>query len=467
MTEDRKQELTQLLHEAMGSLTISPRSPNRFQLPVLDVHAYRDILKQYWKYHSFDPIPIVKRYELHIGNETVESKLLDFIRVEFAPCIQEDSIQSASFFIGGSGSPSGYPLDYLLNQLLKIAIVHGMEGALQEFERCTQNEDGYFEYIALLEGIKLEAAVQVFEGIKLISLPNTTSELQHYLSDFILWGDQPSTFQPSVFCGKTLLIIDASVSPIFHKPFPEIFREGFKAEHIPFKSKIVCREFPNLKVENFYEQFCRVLSLSCNSAVQYSRTWKRLAEDELFNLHSMRDIGITTYYKVNQIRNDIMIGESHIDEAKHLYNLLTNLNTGTLEELQIPIDRWIKSKTSVNPVDKIIDLGIALEALYLSETDYNREIRFRFSLHAAWHLGKEKEHRKELMKEFKAIYDWRSTVVHTGKLRNKTKRTPFTPEETEAFITNAQDLCRDSIMKILVDGKFPDWNDLILGEESS
>ena len=39
-------------------------------------------------------------------------------------------------------------------------------------------------------------------------------------------------------------------------------------------------------------------------------------------------------------------------------------------------------------------------------------------------------------------------------------------EEVREFITRAQDLCRDSILKILEDREFPDWNDLILGEES-
>ena len=32
------------------------------------------------------------------------------------------------------------------------------------------------------------------------------------------------------------------------------------------------------------------------------------------------------------------------------------------------------------------------------------------------------------------------------------------------FIVEAQDLCQQSIIKILEDGKFPDWNNLILGE---
>ena len=70
------------------------------------------------------------------------------------------------------------------------------------------------------------------------------------------------------------------------------------------------------------------------------------------------------------------------------------------------------------------------------------------------------------MKDFSQIYEWRSKVVHTGKLPNKTKKTPFTPEEVTEFITKAQDLCRDSIIKILENGKFPDWNSLILGDES-
>lgn len=90
----------------------------------------------------------------------------------------------------------------------------------------------------------------------------------------------------------------------------------------------------------------------------------------------------------------------------------------------------------------------------------------RFGFHAAWHLEEDKEQRKALMKEFKAIYDWRSAVVHTGKLPKRgsgKKKKPYTQEEVREFITRAQDLCRDSILKILEDREFPDWNNLILG----
>ncbi len=50
---------------------------------------------------------------------------------------------------------------------------------------------------------------------------------------------------------------------------------------------------------------------------------------------------------------------------------------------------------------------------------------------------------------------------------SKSKKRPYTQEEIKELITNAQDLCHESILKILEDGKFPDWNNLILGEESS
>ena len=46
MTEERKEELSQLLNEAIGGLTISPISPNAFQLSAIDVDSYRQLLQQ-------------------------------------------------------------------------------------------------------------------------------------------------------------------------------------------------------------------------------------------------------------------------------------------------------------------------------------------------------------------------------------------------------------------------------------
>ncbi len=453
MTDDRKQELTHLLQEATIPENLEIRSElntaNRYQLPsIININEYRSILQQYWIRHSINILSPVTSYKPYIVNASTKSKLLDFIRREFAPFIHEDKIQSASSFIG-SCPTSGYPLDYLLKQLMKIAIAFGVEKAISDVDRCTENPSGSFQYMALLEGIRVDEEIQVFENIRLISLPRSTSELPHYLPDFL-------TPDLSVdFLGKTLLVINASISPIFLSPLPDVFREEFQVE-------VTGGEFPNFEYIDFHEKFCHALSLTCNSAVQIALQWQFLAKHELFNLKTLAVSGTSRPTDVDLSGIFTVVGKTQIDEAKRLYRVLVKLDSNVREKLQIPIDRWIKSKAEWNPVEKIIDMGIAFESLYLSEGT-REQLTLQFRLRASWYLGKDKEHRKRLMDEFKAIYDWRSAVVHTGKLPNKTKKTPFTPDEVTEFITKAQNLCRDSILKILEDGKFPDWNDLILG----
>ena len=68
------------------------------------------------------------------------------------------------------------------------------------------------------------------------------------------------------------------------------------------------------------------------------------------------------------------------------------------------------------------------------------------------------------MDEFKTIYILRSKAVHNGAVPEKIKvRKGEEAIPTSEFIPRAQDLCRDSIIKILEDGEFPTWNNLVLG----
>ena len=150
-----------------------------------------------------------------------------------------------------------------------------------------------------------------------------------------------------------------------------------------------------------------------------------------------------------------------INEAKCLYKILDR-KSDIREKLRIPIDRWIQSKVGRDPVDQMIDLGIALEALCVP--DGGGDLTYKFSIRAARHLGKNKEDRDKLLTKFKQIYNCRSSAVHSGQLEETVKfgkrRIPVSD-----FIEKAQDLCRKSIKKILEDGEFPDWDSLILGGE--
>ncbi|MDE0482019.1 MAG: HEPN domain-containing protein [Candidatus Poribacteria bacterium] len=469
MKLETKQELEQLLHEAIVHLKIN----NAEFVEPITVETYKENLQSLRKHYRPDLASQMSFYHLDIQNEVIKSKLLDFINVHLKDYInkEENLIQPASYGIGNGGSLSGQPVEMLLTKLLQIALASKVKRALEAFEKTVSETKGSFKRIILLQGpttkiqdIHKLTEIQICEGIRFVCLPNVPQKLPPYLfaggfSSLMLRS------HPGIFSLKTIIVIDCEVSPLFIAPKfgdPTVNSDGSKSispvkDAYPFQIKIKSTEYPDFDVDIF----CQAISLTCNFPCESILTWGYIDTDEIYSVRGTGLVPTARCVLPNEPVSSNGISETQIPQIKRLYENLAKLNKDTREKLQIPIDRWIKSKTSQTAVDKIIDLGIAFEALYLSETDYNREIRFRFSLHAAWHLGKDKAHREELMKEFKTIYDWRSKVVHTGKLSKKAENV------AQEFITNAQNLCRDSILKILEDGKFPDWNDLILGEESS
>ena len=497
MTEERKQELRQLLCEAMQSVIIE--APEGYK--PMSVEKYGEDAKAFRKSYRPD-LSFILDYRLNIQDKAVESKLFNFMKEELANYIREDEsfyppythwTQIAKNAIRGTSRLIPFPLNSLLEKFLEIAIANGAEQAILILDRCTRDRIGTFQKIIFLQGLLVRYSgtnrdtheTQVAEGIKLVQLPTPSEDLPPYLfherliphlfhersipnsfhESFIPMADNTRF---SIFSGALLLIIDYTVSPLFCKPSikrldSKLLVSELERSDDRFQIKIKSAEFPNFDVNKFYQ----ALSLIANCAVKPLFQWQYIGEDELFNVKDRLPLEMKNLVMPDYRSGIGVINETDIDKAKCLYQLLTNPSSNIGKKLQIPIDRWIKSKTSQTPEDKIIDLGIAFEALYLSDISKPTELSFRLRLHAAWHLKKKKEDRKALMKEFSEIYRWRSTVVHTGKLPNKTRRTPFTPEEVEAFITNTQNLCRASIMKILEDGKFPDdWNSLILGADS-
>ena len=86
-------------------------------------------------------------------------------------------------------------------------------------------------------------------------------------------------------------------------------------------------------------------------------------------------------------------------------------------------------------------------------------MRFRLALFGAWHLGVDFEERKKVRRKLRDAYDTASGAVHGGDL----KKTLAIRE----LLSDAQDLCRRGILKMLREG-YPSqehWGDLILGAE--
>ena len=477
MTEERKQELRQLLEEATAKENLEIRYEHArgyiygYELR-LPVDEYRKYLQERWASYSAEPLGFSSSVKPHIVSETTTSKLLGFIRKELAPLIdEENSVYFKSYGIEGNhvdgfrlkgGKGGNRMLDVCLYHLLKIAIVCGVEEAVSVFERfsCTEGSQGYFQHVASLEGISLESEIPVFQGVRLVTMPDSSSgpvpaRLLRHMDSFLffLMREEYSAR------GKTLLIIDRPVFSICYKRSQEMCNGRPRIDALPYQFDLDGEKFTNSEaVKSFEKLFCQALSLACNSAVQISGTGWLFAEEKFFHPGNG---GVLLSRSRGLYRRPIEVGETEINEAKCLYKILDR-KSDIREKLRIPIDRWIQSKVGRDPVDQMIDLGIALEALCVP--DGGGDLTYKFSIRAARHLGKNKEDRDKLLTKFKQIYNCRSSAVHSGQLEETVKfgkrRIPVSD-----FIEKAQDLCRKSIKKILEDGEFPDWDSLILGGE--
>lgn len=483
MTEERKQELAELLEEATKEDNLEIRYGSE---PVaLPVDVYRNYLEERWASYGVDFLSFSFWTLLTptIVDETTKSELFEFIRCELVRFLEEDdisaflieSVPAASYLIIddstqglclGTLQSASVDLYSLIERLLKIAIDKGIDEAVSFFGKCIYPEDAYgvFHMVTFIKGIRLKTEIQVFEGVRLVPLssPEVPEQFAQYLPD---WLSYALMDQAKAFDGNALLVVDTPGFSMFHEPAPEpTFPLGQPIDELPFQVEVADVKFPGIQ-EDLFDQ---ALSLVCNSPVQMvSEEWISKPDKSL-----TLDDGFTGLNMILKPSDDFVeVEEADIEKAKCLYEILeTNVESDVRIEsdfgsrLWIATDRWIQSKASKMHIDKVIDLGIAFESLYAPDSS-SGEIRFKFAVRAAWYLGKNKKCRQILMKEFQEIYDWRSSVVHTGDLPNKTKKTPFTYRETVEFIERAQDLCRESILKILEDGKFPDWNSLVLGGE--
>ena len=434
MNANKAQELQKLLDEVMPQVVIRDKN-NR---PLIPPGPYENTLRL--EQQSYQPVLHSSSYKPEILDEALRDKLLGFIRHELKEYIYKDRIQPAvlptGFHILG-----GVTIDMLLTHLLKIAIAWEPSRAINAFIEAIENPYCPFQEIAVIDGLKVKNEVDIYDGVRLVPLPKSRYSLPPYL---------PRSIDDSIpldyFKEATLLIVDRLISPRFARP---------DEKHInlppPFGFQITVKSTEPPSNFNLYK-LCAVLSLVCQVRVYPTIHWYYMASDELANISGIEGFH---YENVTLCVPAVEISDNQVQESKRLYQLLSDLDSKTQERLAVPISRWIESKREKSNVDQIIDLGIALECLYLR--DAGSELVHRLSLRGAWYLGKDIVGREKIAKQIKNIYDARSKAVHAGVWPLKRFKSP------EDLIEMGQDLCRESIIKIIQEGQFPDWNTLVLG----
>ena len=126
---------------------------------------------------------------------------------------------------------------------------------------------------------------------------------------------------------------------------------------------------------------------------------------------------------------------------------------GNRKELDQAISRWMKSKRSSADSDRLIELRIALEALYGKGA--MNEKAFRVSTYGAWHLGGTVDERRHVRETLRKAYDDASRAIHAGELKHT--------KQDKQLLPTAQAYCLRGILKRLEEPKAPAWDELILG----
>ena len=138
--------------------------------------------------------------------------------------------------------------------------------------------------------------------------------------------------------------------------------------------------------------------------------------------------------------------DEEIEIERRIYSQLNGLTRSGRERLDIPISRFNDSYERGTDRDRLIDLCIALESLFVRQID---ELKYRLALRCACFLEQEREDLQNTFLRVGRIYRTRSVIVHgTGKQPKQ--------DELYELVTGAEDYVRRSICKLLSDKSYVD-----------
>lgn len=133
-------------------------------------------------------------------------------------------------------------------------------------------------------------------------------------------------------------------------------------------------------------------------------------------------------------------------------------------KLDLAMSKLQASRRRTSFAERAVDLGTCLEVLLMHESTNNTEISYKLASRAAWLLGVDGPDRVAVFKRARDLYNARSVAVHSGTAPKASKSYP---EGVEAAINSYDQLCAAIIIKIALQGGWPNWTKLVLNAEES
>ena len=129
--------------------------------------------------------------------------------------------------------------------------------------------------------------------------------------------------------------------------------------------------------------------------------------------------------------------------------------------VNLALDRIMRSRCQFVSGNRAIDIAIALEVLFMNVD--RDEHSYKISLRAARLLRRDLKTRRRTFLEVKRLYDMRSSMVHSGSVKNEYRLDGVSVPAHE-IVEVVDVICTEAIRAFLSMGEIPDdWRDIELG----
>lgn len=340
------------------------------------------------------------------------------------------------YLMGSLASP---PLPSVADYAKTLVVAAARNGA----ERVANLVTGWTEGVpvrvrlcALLKGVRTDGPLSPVDGLHLETLPSNANDFPRSLYVQIDEHD----IRHEQYSHRAMLSLEHDSGPALFSPYSE--RDSL----FPPRPRIRNRKLSSLSVVGL----CRSMSLEVNSCVDWFMQWWDYGDVDAFFLNA----GFSRGHNDTRNPSPKLISEEQLVNCLELHGLLEKYTA-----LDRGIARWQRSKWPLGIEEQLVDLRIALESVLLSDDrGIVGEKRQRLGIRGAWMLGDTFERRKEYFRTLRKAYDFASSVVHAGSPKEKDR------ERLAKVIVDAQDLCREAILRIVRAGAVPNWSDLIMGK---
>ena len=417
-------KLERLLEEALATASFTVHELRR-SFVAADIRALyqQGALQQYIGVGVAVPDPL----KVRLADE-MRLRLRSYVNPE-TDCVGN----GLTYVLGGMLDP---PLEGFVQNVVCAAAALGTSRAAQLLSDWSDGMPVLYQRRAVLVGGTVERSIELpEEGIQIDRMPTSMDEMTSVVPPTLKYF--VSSMGSDSVLGKPVLSVACSLGPIFYMP------DGVAGAKI--RGEWAHGRLPEFSID----AFCEALSLASNGCIQPKHEWSHAPDLALF----VTAAGGSMYRTdVPDARGGVILTQRQLEDARELFLMRVGLSERTRRSLNVSIHRWTKSKGASSTQNRLIELRIALEALYLK--DAGGEMSYRIATRGAWHLGVSGEERKTIFSVLRNVYDLASKVVHARKIRNS-------QEEQDKILEDGQDACRGGILKVLKQGE-PNWDEVIL-----